>query len=171
MSTENDAYLDRQKEVLLALYRENCDQARQHETYRDKVCGLASATVGLLLGLFGFNAGAWASPSIIHLAIPAFIIIVGVWTRKLTAKHDERAALHRKRIGKIRNALETNTGLTLSDMNREARDAHEKDYHDKAMIEVHSYQLWKSYGTMLTVFGAIIAVIVAVRLCAPFPAR
>jgi hypothetical protein len=153
-----------QKEVLLAVYKENCDQTRQHEAYRDKVCGLAMTAVGVLLGLLGFGADAWAAPTIAHLAIPAFIIGLGCWARITTAKHDERAAMHRQRIRGIRVALSNLIGIDLAAIGTAADTKHKEDYFDKCIIDKRTYDLWKSFSLLIIFLGVFLGAYIVARL-------
>lgn len=91
---------------LLARYKENADQARHHETLRERSTAMVAQTTGILLGLLGFKEGTFATSHVVPL-IAAFIILLGLWGIFSSLMFERRARRHRDRIDKIRKQLES----------------------------------------------------------------
>lgn len=47
----------REQNIIMGRYRENADQARHHETLRERSTSMVAQTSGVLLGLLGFKEG------------------------------------------------------------------------------------------------------------------
>ena len=92
--------------VLLARYKENCDQARHHETLRERTTAMVAQTSGVMLGLVGFKEGQWKDNPAGHL-IAVFIVVLGAWGVFSSLMFESRARRHRSRIDSIRVELET----------------------------------------------------------------
>ena len=91
--------------VLLARYKENADQARHHETLRERTTAVVAQTTGILLGLMGFKEGSLYSSRVVPL-ISSFIILLGLWGIVSSIVFNNRARRHRDRIGYIRQKLD-----------------------------------------------------------------
>jgi hypothetical protein len=91
--------------VLLARYKENADQARHHETLRERSTAVVAQTTGVLLGLMGFKEGSLSSSHVVPL-ISSFIVLLGLWGLVSSIIFNSRARRHRRRIDKIRAKLE-----------------------------------------------------------------
>src|SRR5262245_19001320 len=105
------------QEILLARYKENCDQARHHESLRERTTAMVAQTSGVMLGLVGFRDGQWKGNPAGQL-IAAFIIVLGAWGVFSSIMFETRARRHRKRIASIRAQLESNSepGLNTKQM-------------------------------------------------------
>ena len=108
---------DTPQAVLLARYKENCDQARHHEVLRERTTAMVAQTSGVMLGLVGFKEGQWKDNPVGQL-IAAFIIVLGAWGVFSSVMFEMRARRHRKRIASIRAQLEPNSepGLNTKQM-------------------------------------------------------
>lgn len=104
------------EEILLARYKENCDQARQHENLRERTTATIGATVGVLLGVLGLKNGGEVPTGKLACIIAGFIILLGAFGIVASWLFDNRARLHRAAIteilaqlhaSKIRNDVET----------------------------------------------------------------
>lgn len=84
------------RDVLLARYRENADQARHHELLRERSTAMVAATTGVLLGLAGFKGG--ANPSQLAPLVGLFIALLGFWGIYSSIVFERRARRHRDRI-------------------------------------------------------------------------
>lgn len=91
--------------VLLARYKENCDQARHHETLRERTTSMVAQTSGVMLGLVGFKEGQWVNNPAGKL-IALLIVVLGLWGIFSSLMFESRARRHRVRIDDIRTQLE-----------------------------------------------------------------
>ncbi len=90
---------------ILARYTENCEQARQHETLRERTTSMVFQTSGVMLGLLGFKEGSWQDNPI-SLIIAVFILLLGTWGLVSAIMSEWNILKHRKRIDTIRARLE-----------------------------------------------------------------
>jgi hypothetical protein len=153
-----------QQTLILAVYKENCDQARHHEVQRERVTAIVATTTGLLLGLFGFSQNAWSEPKPIHLVIPVFLILLGLWGFAASWKHNERSSLHRQRIRQCRRQLEELSGIDLADMNEKAREAHKEEFGAKVELETRTHIIWKAFNVLVAALGLIVFAHVLTKL-------
>lgn len=93
------------EEILLARYKENCDQARQHENLRERTTATIAATIGVLLGFLGLKANAALPSGPLVPVIAAFIILLGLFGIFASWLFDNRARMHRDTIENIMAAL------------------------------------------------------------------
>jgi len=93
------------EETLLARYKENCDQARQHENLRERTTATIATTVGVLLGVLGLKNGGTLPTGQLACVIAAFIILLGVFGIIASALFDDRARMHRTAIRGILGQL------------------------------------------------------------------
>lgn len=156
---------DQQQTLLLAIYKENCDQARHHEIQRERVTSIVGQTAGLVLGLFGFGASSWDHPKTIHLIIPFFLILLGSWGFAASWKHNERSALHRDRIHQYRNQLSLLTGLNLAKLNEDAEVAHAAEFGKIAGLETRTHIIWKLFNVIVALLGLALMIYLLSRLC------
>jgi hypothetical protein len=89
-----------EQDIILARYRENADQARHHETLRERSTNMVAQTSGVLLGLLGFKQGSPVSSTILYL-IGSLIVLLGLWGVYSAVAFDNRARRHRERIDKL----------------------------------------------------------------------
>lgn len=103
--------------VLLARYKENCDQARHHEELRERTTAMVAQTSGVMLGLVGLREGQWKDNPASQL-IAAFIVVLGAWGVFSSIMFEIRARRHRRRIASIRAQLESDPeqGLNTKQM-------------------------------------------------------
>lgn len=144
-----------QQTLLLALYKENSDQARHHEVQRERVTAIVAQTSGFIVGLFGF-ATSWATPTRAHLVIPIFLIVLGIWGYLAAWKHYERSRLHVQRVRQCRKKLSELSGLDLSGMNDAAQAKHLQDFGKSALYESRTHLIWKAFPLLISVIGAAI---------------
>jgi hypothetical protein len=89
------------EEILLAQYKENCDQARQHENLRERTTAMIAATVGVLLGFLGLKASGSLLTDPLVPIIASFIILLGAFGMFSSWLFDNRARMHRATIDNI----------------------------------------------------------------------
>ena len=88
------------RDILLARYKENSDQARHHETLRERSTAMVAQTCGVLLGFLGFKEGKVVASPIVLMA-GCFIVLLGCWGIFSSLMFESRARRHRVRIDKI----------------------------------------------------------------------
>jgi hypothetical protein len=152
-----------QQTTILAVYKENCDQARHHEIQRERVTTIVAQTTGFILGLFGF-ANAWATPKYIHLAIPAFIVLLGVWGFVAAWKHNERSKLHVQRVRQCRKRLSDLSGIDLEAINSDAKTKHLAEFGPQAELETRTHIVWKAFHLLVAVLGIVIFIYLCPRV-------
>lgn len=103
--TTTTALDDSKRALLLARYKENCDQARHHEALRERTTAMVASTTGVMLGLAGFKEGTWQGNPI-GLLIAIFVVALGAWGIFSSTLSESRIRRHRDRIVEIRRELE-----------------------------------------------------------------
>jgi hypothetical protein len=148
---------------LQALYKEQCDQARQHETMRQQATTIALTLVGAVVSLAAASGGALAfmrgtgslpnlSPVFfaIYSLLGFFVIGIGRHGRKLSLKHYERNRFHTEHARAYRKRIEELfPGCNFGDvLRKEAKSAHKKRWEQEIgasladVIDEHLYILW-----------------------------
>ena len=122
------------EEILLARYKENCDQARQHENLRERT----TATIGVLLGFLGLKQDATLPHGPLVPIIAAFIILLGLFGIFASWLFDNRARMHRAAIKNILDQLGASA----------IRDAETK--------HVRFVWIWYTFHALLAVLGAVL---------------
>lgn len=90
---------------LQAMYKEQCDQARQHEALRQQsttlifalsgtIAALGAAAIGMTTGKEGLLAPGLPSMLALYAALGIFVTALGWFGRKLSVKHYERNKMH-----------------------------------------------------------------------------
>ena len=144
-----------QQTLLLAIYGENCDQARHHEVLRERVTTIVAQTTGVVLGLFGFGT-AWEKPTHIHLVIPALIVLLGLWGFAASWKHNERSKLHVQRVRQCRKRLSVLSGVDLDAINYDADILHKKEFGPQAGLANRTHIIWKAFHLLIAVLGIVV---------------
>jgi hypothetical protein len=93
------------EEILLARYKENCDQARQHENLRERTTAMIAATVGVLLGFLGLKASGSLPTGPLVPIMASFIVLLGAFGVFASWLFDNRARMHRATIDNIEACL------------------------------------------------------------------
>jgi hypothetical protein len=86
------------EETLLVRYKENCDQARQHENLRERTTATIATTIGVLLGFLGLKQNGTLPQGPLVPVIAAFIILLGLFGIFASWLFDNRARMHRETI-------------------------------------------------------------------------
>lgn len=90
--------------ALIARYKENADQARHHETLRERSTTMVLQTTGVVLGLLGLKGGVvQAGHATIILAL--FVVLLGLWGIFSSLVFESRARRHRNRIDRLLKQL------------------------------------------------------------------
>src|SRR5712692_3879927 len=112
--------------LLIAVYKENAEQARHHEQQRGKITSIVAQTTGVILGLLTVSKEGTVETHALYVLIAGFLIVLGILGSVIILKHSERAELHRKRIGRIRERLSDLSGEKLKELNIGADAEHEQ---------------------------------------------
>lgn len=150
--------------LILAIYKENCDQARHHEIQRERVTAIVASTTGVMLGLLGLGKGGELITPSLMLLMSIFIVLLGLWGFAGSWKHNERAALHRERIGQCRIQLENLSGINLVKINELAEEAHVLSFGPNARFETSTHYIWKTLHVMIALLGFTMVIVSLWRL-------
>jgi hypothetical protein len=165
---------------LQAMYKEQCDQARQHETMRQQATTIVLTVAGVVVSLAAASGGALAFmrgsgglPNVypglfaLYSLLGFFVIGIGRHGRKLSVKHYERNQMHTARARVYRQRLEILfPGYRFGDdLRKEAQSAHEKDWSKEArenaarVINERLYVLWIDLFRFLNGVGVFLIVV------------
>lgn len=141
---------------LLAMYKEQCDQARQHETMRQQSTGLVLTLSAAMAAFTGAALSATVSP-LLTAKVPWILVLyslLGVVVWKLAAlgeglslKHYERNKLHVARARQYRRRLTSLfSGSDYDRVNSEADDDHKSEWErnelEPLIIKSRLHQYW-----------------------------
>jgi hypothetical protein len=163
------------------MYKEQSDQARQHETMRQQATTIAMTLVGAVVSLAAASGGALAflrgsanlpnvSPGFFALysLLGLFVIGIGRHGRRLSLKHYERNQMHTARSRVYRKRLEDLfPGYRFGDdLRAEARSAHQDEWKRReagesavGVISQRLYKLWVDLFNFLNWVGGFLIVI------------
>lgn len=158
---------------LLAMYKEQCDQARQHESLRQQsttlilaMCSAAMALSGILIAttIKMPDTGALIDPGLLlsgYALIGVFIALLSILGRRLSLVHYERNRQHAEKARSYRELLERSfPDLTISGDRKTTRQA-------KAASDSGSYgnsnrsrlfRHWADIYWFVTALGALLTV-------------
>jgi hypothetical protein len=114
---------------LQAMYKEQCDQARQHEALRQQsttlifalsgtIAALGAAAIGMSTGKEAVIGPGLRSMLVLYAALGIFVTALGWFGRQLSVKHYERNKMHVEHARAYRRELE---GMFSSTKYRELR--------------------------------------------------
>jgi hypothetical protein len=165
---------------LQTMYKEQCDQARQHETMRQQATAIAMTAATAVVALAGASGGALAfmigtgnlphvHPGlfVLYSLLGLFVIGIGRHGRKLSLKHYERNQMHTARARAYRRRLEELfPDYKFGDELRNgAASAHENLWRREAgdqaaeVINERLYVLWIGLFKFLTWVGGFLIVV------------
>jgi len=155
---------------LLAMYKEQCDQARQHESQRQQGATLVLALCSAMTVFAGATA-AWASSRSGSLAftIPLlgagiFICLLGVFGRRFSLKHYERSRLHVARATIYREDLEK-LYPGVGDLRTKMDKRHADEWLERRggrltwVIKASLFRYWISLHSFIILWGAALVVV------------
>ena len=106
--------------ILLAIYKENADQARQHEVFRQTITTLVAGITGAVIGLLSLKETAAVLHSPLLPVAGIFLAVIGTFGLIASMKHYERNRMHVERIREIRKALDALPGIKAPNLLRAA---------------------------------------------------
>jgi hypothetical protein len=171
------------------MYKERCDQARQHETMRQQATTIAMTIAGAVVSLAGASGGALAFmrgtgdlPNVypglfaVYSLLGLFVIGIGHQGRKLSLKHYERNRVHTARAGANRKRLEELfPGCRVGDeLRKRAKSDHKDEWEKEAgaeavgIIDEKLYMLWIDLFRFLKWVGVFLIVVPLIVVVALF---
>lgn len=163
---------------LQAMYKEQCDQARQHETMRQQVTSTLLVLAAAIATATASALAAFLRPThdvraIAFLALPGLAIVwIANLGKRLSIKHYERNQLHIERSRQYRRRLTDLFPKTdYSEINKFADEEHKKNHGKKnprviEVIDQNLYQYWvdifgllSGVGYFLIIFPILVAVL------------
>jgi uncharacterized membrane protein YeaQ/YmgE (transglycosylase-associated protein family) len=145
--------------ILLAIYKENADQARQHELFRQAITTLVAGITGAVIGLSLKDASAALQGPLLTVA-GIFLTIMGAFGLIASMKHYERNRMHVQRIRAIRNALDALPGVTpqlLQNINSAADAQHRQRFPRLAQTELN--KVWNTFHVLVMALGIALAIL------------
>jgi len=155
---------------LQAMYKEQCDQARQHENMRQQSTSLV-VTVCSALVAFSTTAASWfatrGGSGLVLMATGSLVLCLGWFGRALSLKHYERNRMHTTRAGGYRRELEQLfPGMPYGGALRNRMETdHETDWKANspdptgAVIASHLYQSWMAIYWFVIALGVLLCAI------------
>lgn len=164
---------------LQAMYKEQCDQARQHETMRQQATTLVITLTGAVVsiaaasgGILAFIRGSGNNPDVhplllvLYSFLGVFVIFLARHGRKLSMKHYERSQFHTERARAYRRrAEELFNSMKYKEDHRQARLDHEAKWREEiggkgeAIVKQRLYVLWNQMFDFLVWVGVFLVVV------------
>jgi Flp pilus assembly protein TadB len=146
-------------DVLLKMYDEHAQQARQHETQRERMSWIILAVSGVLVTFIANNG---LQPN--SLIASATLIVLGVYGWLFSLKHYEKNRLHTKIMKSFRDNLGGETGLDIDAIRAVGSNSHKDDY-KKSPIKSWIWKcrlnhLWAGLPLLIAVLGLALSVII-----------
>lgn len=148
-----------QKEILLTIYKENADQARQHELFRETITAIVGGVTGAVLSLSLKEATAALESPLLPLA-GIFLAIMATFGLIASMKHYERNRLHVERMKGIRKALDALPGMPpnlLSGINATAKTNHGNVFPWLSRVKLN--KVWNAFHILIIVLGIGLALL------------
>jgi hypothetical protein len=155
------------QEYLQSMYKEQCDQARQHEALRATGTTLILTLAGAMLtvGATVLEHGShWKTFAVVVLGF--FIIAIGWSGRTLSLKHHERSRRHASLAQQYRLGLE---GLVSREYGKGLRDnaetihrtnwRNEVGARDLKIIDKHLFRYWLNIYLLVMLSGLVLVTI------------
>jgi hypothetical protein len=146
--------------ILLAVYKENADQARQHELFRQTITTLVAGITGAVISLLSLKETAAVLQSPLLPVAGSFLAVIGTFGLIASMKHYERNRMHIERIRKIRAALDSLPGVTpklLQNINADAKTEHRKQYPRLPDMELN--KVWNTFHIIVVILGITLAIL------------
>ena len=146
--------------ILLALYKENADQARQHELFRQTITTLVAGITGAVIGLLSLKDTGAVLHSPLLPVIVILVAVIGTFGLIASMKHYERNRMHIERIREIRKALDTLPGITpqlLQNINANAKNTHDPKFPHLSQLELN--KVWNTFHLLVVILGITLALL------------
>jgi hypothetical protein len=145
---------DRELQVLLAVYSEQCDQARHYEGQHVTIMGFVVASAGALTGLATFDQALDTADAV----TAAFIVVLGMFGFLASTAYYMRSFRHGKRAEKIRRSLdELFPGVRIEELRDLGDDAARRKfapYGPLARLRLH--HIWFAVNVAVVIFGVLL---------------
>jgi hypothetical protein len=134
--------------VLLAMYNEQCTQARHYESQRATVSGFLLAIAAALVGLITYDKSITRS----DLPPAIFLFVLGVFGALSSFKHYERSLRHGKRAQEYREKLnELIPALKINELRVKADG--ETNSRFKRLYKLRLHHIWHFLHFMIILMG------------------
>lgn len=147
--------------ILLAIYKENADQARQHELFRQTITTLVGGITGAVIGLLSLKDTLLILRSPLLPVAGSFLAIIGIFGLIASMKHYERHQLHIQRMRGLRNELEqlptNSTTGRLTSINTAANAIHNPRFPILHKTELN--KVWNTFHLLVIALGITLCVI------------
>ncbi len=149
MTPEQLAYLE--------MYKEHAQQARQHETQRERMTG---AVVAMGVALVAFVSTNLKEPTPALLLPAVLVIILGCYGTVFSRKHYERNRLHTDIMGTFRDALENSLmNAPLGQIRAGAESTHNNKFQRLRRWRLHLF--WDGLNAFVALAGVILVGVLA----------
>lgn len=142
------------KEILFALYQDNINQGRHHETQRSTVTSSILAIDTIIIGLITFDKCINGS----DVPLTILVTALGIFGAAFTLKHYERYSLHMQRARLYRNKLDElfMDGLVLT-LKKKADENNDKEFPKLKDLRLHYW--WTALHLIVSVIGITLTII------------
>lgn len=139
------------KDILFALYTENVNQCRHHETQRATVTSSIIAIDTIIIGLITFDK----TINLTDIPLAILLIILGIFGATFTLKHYERYSLCVERLRQYRKELDEQFGdneiLRLKNI---ADEIHAKRFPN--LVRYTHHKFWIFLHVIITVIALVL---------------
>ena len=136
--------------LLLALYRENSEQARHSERQREAVTAIVVLAAALVLGLV-MRRGA---PGLLSAG---FLVALGGFGFAASLRHFERSRLHVQRVHVTRRELSRLFGVDIEQLYGAASEEHEKRFRQLSRRTARIHYVWQALHLAVVGLGLALA--------------
>ena len=149
--------------ILLAVYKENADQARQHELFRQTITTLVAGITGAVIGLLSLKETAAVLQSPLLPAAGSFLAVIGAFGLVASMKHYERNRMHVERLRQARTLLDelTSTKNLLATIKKNAKTEHAKCFPRLSKTELN--KVWNAFHVLVVAFGITLCILAYVH--------
>jgi hypothetical protein len=139
--------------ILLAVYKENADQARQHELFRQTITTLVAGITGAVIGLLSLKETAAVLQSPLLPVAGSFLAVIGTFGLIASMKHYERNRMHVERLRRARAQLDqlTSTKKLLATIKDDADKDHNPRYPFLSKKRLNT--VWNLFHLLIIAFG------------------
>lgn len=145
--------MERDVAILWGLYEEHCQWERHHEEQRASATNLMIAVAAAVLGVVTYDGRiAWAD-----LPPTLFLATQGVFGSVFVAKQYERFAMHQRRAGKYREAIDrVAPELGIRALRSESDQENDKRFPRLHKVRLHRF--WTALHASIAAFGFILTI-------------
>jgi hypothetical protein len=144
------------REILLAFYAENVEQARHHEQQRQTVTSVVALAAAVVVGLVASRGPLPASGTTLFLA-GALLGTLGAYGFVASLRHHERARLHVERAHAVREGLWQRFPGGVGELYAEANRRHARRYPRLSERTARLHYAWQAVHVAVALVGSALA--------------